>query len=295
MADEEKKKRNNKVTRFGKERFPDEPVAYRPIVRKGGRKQGKADALQSRVPVKSSVSNPFEEKSKGSAGKRIKKTEAEDPQNTYREVVLRRVIRTISPEAAPETPVPKTPVTEPETSREFSWDDFEDLLSLPSKDPGQKRVSREDSGDVLRHTEDTAAEKEGYPDILRSSENITERSVTADVDPMEYTPFNRRKKAIACGVPPRFFYAMSKDGFLDGEITEERVKTALDAFYRRRVQERITNSNLTTREFDIVMQEIENIRQGSPEVLKTSDLREDMSPDELCKAIIDCVRLRTRR
>lgn len=289
MADEEKKERNNKVTRFGKERFPDEPVAYRPIVRKGGRKQGKVDALQSRVPVKSSVSNPFEEKLKGSAVKRIKRTEQEDPQNTH-EAIPGRIRRTVSPETAAQTSF-----SEPETSREFSWDDFEDLFSLPSKDPGQKRVSREDSGDVLRHTEDTAAEKEGYPDILRSSENITERSVTADVDPMEYTPFNRRKKAIACGVPPRFFYAMSKDGFLDGEITEERVKTALDAFYRRRVQERITNSNLTTREFDIVMQEIENIRQGTPEVLKTSDLREDMSPDELCKAIIDCVRLRTRR
>lgn len=295
MADEEKKERKSRVTRFGKERFPDEPVEYRPLVRKGGRKQGKADASQSRVPVKSSVSNPFEEKSKGSAGKRIKKTEAEDPQNTYREVVLRRVRRTISPEAAPETPVPKTPVTEPETSREFSWDDFEDLLSLPSKDPGQKRVSREDSGDVLRHTEDTAAEKEGYPNILRSSENITERSVTADVDPMEYTPFNRRKKAIACGVPPRFFYAMSKDGFLDGEITEESVKAALDVFYRKRVQERISSSDLTARELDIITEEIENIRQGHPRFFKASDFREDMSPDELYRAVIDSVRLKIRR
>lgn len=289
MADEEKKERNNKVTRFGKERFPDEPVAYRPIVRKGGRKQGKADALQSRVPVKSSVSNPFEEKLKGSAVKRIKRTEQEDPQNTH-EAIPGRIRRTVSPETAAQTSF-----SEPETSREFSWDDLENLFSLPPKDPEEDRMPQKNIEDVLSHAENTEAEQEVYPDSFVPPEITIKKTAIADTDPMKLTPFNRRKEAIACGVPPRFFYAMSKDGFLDGEITEERVKTALDAFYRRRVQERITNSNLTTREFDIVMQEIENIRQGTPEVLKTSDLREDMSPDELCKAIIDCVRLRTRR
>ena len=88
---------------------------------------------------------------------------------------------------------------------------------------------------------------------------------------------------------------MSKDGFLDGEITEESVKAALDVFYRKRVQERISSSDLTARELDIIMEEIENIRQGHPRFFKASDFREDMSPDELYRAVIDSVRLKIRR
>lgn len=276
MADEEKKERSSRVTRFGKERFPDEPVEYKPLVRKGGRKQGTADISQSRVPVKSSVSNPFEEKSKNIV-RRTRKTE--ETVKEEEKILLQKANSNSSYE---------TQETVSEVSDEFSWDDFENILSLSLSD--RKSVSKEDNTDIVSQQEELFPKNESQ-EVIKYKDSAY---MISNDDFESVTPFNRRKKAIACGVPPRFFYSMSKDGFLEGAITEESVKPALEAFYRKRVQDRIISANLTTREMDIVTEEIENIRNGHSNFFNTADFNPDMSPDELFKIVIDRVKLKIR-
>lgn len=264
-----KKEKNKKVSRFGRERYEDGPVEYKPIIRQGGRKIKTTDGTPLKVPVKSSLSNPMDiirspkrglkeealSKSKETADQEIikkkqLKTTGKNSLNTVKEVDIESIMDIIPEDDDDDyediTPIDQTEINADENRKAFFFDESEYR-----------------HGDVVHKT------------IL--------------------TPCEKRKKAIKCGIPARFFYAMSKGGYLDGEITEETSATAVRHFMAAKIQEKVSNGDVTPKEIDMVAREIRKIRQGISNIIDLDDITPDSTPDDIFRIILEEIRLQNRR
>lgn len=294
VKEAEGEKKERKVSRFGREREEgDEPVEYRPIVRKGGRKIGSADGVKLRVPVRSSISRPTDT---ARPPRRVGKEELDGLRHTQAAAV-------------PEEESKKNPVDLDAAGRQeiFGTFDINSLMDMlgPAKTDTVKTALPDPGDDIPADNWETVSSGESTGSVGVKVDLDTERDLELPVNnaviyeesefreeepEIPRTPFEKRKAALACGVPAKFFCAMNNAGYLEGKITKESASRAVRLFMASRLVDKVNSGDVSPDEMNRVSEEIERLRRGMTAVISEKDIVPELTSEDIFRKILGKIR-----
>lgn len=292
-AESENKER--KVSRFGREREEgDEPVEYRPIVRKGGRKIGRTEGTKLRVPLKSSISKPMDT---ARPPKRIKKENSTDPKQGQ--------LSSGSTEVVGKPAADRYRDIQPEIFGTFDINGLMDMLGPARSDNTQAENTQKPKNEVPAENWETVSLGETADSVGTRIDSDTEKDLELPVNnaviygeskfreeetEIPRTPFEKRKAALACGIPAKFFCAMNNAGYLEGRITKESASKSVRLFMTSRLVDKVNNGDVSPDEMDRVSEEIERLRRGMTAVISERDIVPELTPEDIFRKILEKIR-----